>query len=122
MAADKRANGKHQLGILAVVCVATTGLLCALAAPPVVTVSPTAPVVLSWPTNFPSFALQTQTNVSAAVAWQNWAATRGVTGTSYVLTNGFAEPCRFFRVSNWPQIGCQHNLEQIALAMRVWAG
>jgi hypothetical protein len=104
-----------------VVCVATIGLLCALAAPPVVMVSRTAPIVLSWPTNFPSFALQTKTNLSAGVAWQNWVATPGVLGTNYVSTNGFADPCRFFRVSNWPQLACRQNLQQIGLAMLRWA-
>jgi len=109
------------LRTLGAISVATIGLVSGLAAPPILTVSQEAPIVLSWPTNFPSFALQTKTNVSAGVAWQNWVATPGVLGTNYLLTNGFAEPDRFFRVSNWPQIACENNLKQIGLAMRVWA-
>lgn len=71
------------------VCAVTIGLWRTSAAQPVVTVVQTAPIVLSWPTNFPSFALQTTTNLGTNVAWQNWVATPAVSGTNYVLTNGF---------------------------------
>jgi hypothetical protein len=107
--------------ILAGGCLRTIVLCSSLAAPPVVTISQKAPVVLSWPTNFPSFALQTSTNVPAGTAWQNWAAKPGVISSNYVLTNDFPEPRRFFRVSNWPQLACRQNLQEIGRAMLIWA-
>lgn len=109
------------LTIQAIVCVVSIGLLRALAGPPVVTVVQQVPIVLSWPTNLPSFALQTTTNLSTNAAWQNWVATPAVSGTNYILTNGFTEPSRFFRASNWPQVACVQNLKYIGVAIFTWA-
>jgi hypothetical protein len=106
---------------LVAVWLAASGHWGALAAPPVVTVSRTSPIVLSWPTNFPSFALQSKTNLGASVPWEDWAAKPAVIGANYVLTNGFADPRRLFRLSNWPQLACRDNLQSIGISLKVWA-
>jgi hypothetical protein len=109
------------LQILLLVCVTTSGRLNALASPPSVTVSGTTPVVLSWPTNFPSFALQTKTNVSPTVAWEDCSLKPAIIGTNYVVTNTFTESSVFFRVSNWPLLSCCDNLKKVGLSMRTRA-
>jgi hypothetical protein len=109
------------LQILMLVCVTTSGRLNTLASSPTVTVSGTTPVVLSWPTNFPSFGLQTKTNVSSTVAWENGSLKPGIIGTNYVVTNTFTESSVFFRVSNWPQLSCVDNLKRVAVSLITWA-
>jgi prepilin-type processing-associated H-X9-DG protein len=102
------------------VCVTASGLLNTLAAPPVVTVSGTKPILLGWPTNFPSFALQTKTNAGASVAWEICALRPVLIGTNYVVTSTFTESSVFYRLSNWPQLACRYNLQRVGLAMRTW--
>jgi hypothetical protein len=92
-----------------------------LAAAPKLTVSRTAPVVFSWPTNFPSFALQTKTNVSSAVAWENCSLKPAIIGTNCVVTNTLTGSARLFRLSNWPQLSCRYNLQRIGLALWIWS-
>ena len=62
------------LQILMLVWVTASGRLNILASSPMVTVSRTTPIVLSWPTNFPRRVLQTKTDVSSTVAWENCSA------------------------------------------------
>ena len=109
------------LHVLILACAAASGLLNTHAAPPVVAVSGTAPVLLSWPTNFPGFGLLTKTNLSPTVAWEHCPLQPVIIGTNYVVTNTFTEPLRLFRLSNWPQLSCLNNLRQIGVGMRVWA-
>jgi hypothetical protein len=109
------------LQILMLVCVTTSGRLNTLASSPTVTVSGTTPVVLSWPTNFPSFALETKTNVSSTVAWENCSLKPGIIGTNYAVTNSFTESAVFFRLSNWPQLSCRDNLKRVAVSLTMWA-
>jgi hypothetical protein len=109
------------LQILMLVCVTTSGSLNTLASPPIVTVSRTTAVVLSWPTNFPSFALQTKSNVSPGVAWEICSVKPVIIGTNCVVTNTFTESLRLFRLSNWPQLSCRDNLRHVGLSLRTWA-
>ena len=109
------------LQILMLMCVTTSGRLNTLASSPIVTVSRTTPVVLSWPTNFPSFALQTKTNVSSTVAWENCSLKPGIIGTNYVVTNTLTESAVFFHPSNWPQLSCLGNLRNVGLSLTAWA-
>jgi hypothetical protein len=118
-ARKKRIPASLQIRIL--VCVTASGRLSILASPPMVTVSRTTPVVLSWPTNFPSFALQTKTNVNSTVAWDIYSLKPVIIGTNYIVTNTFTESSRLFRLSNWPQLSCLDNLSHVGLRLRTWA-
>jgi hypothetical protein len=109
------------LQLLMLVCVTASGRLNTLASSPIVTISRTTPVVLNWPTNFPSFALQTKTNVSASVAWEICSLKPAIIGTNYVVTNTPTASAVFYRLSNWPQLSCCDNLENIGLSMKMWA-
>ena len=91
-----------------------------LAAPPVLTYSGRDPVVLSWSTNVPSFALETRTEVGMNGAWAEWSMRPSVLGTNYVMTNTYGESIRWFRLSNWPQLRCNSQMKQIAIAFRIW--
>ena len=103
------------------VCLTPNGPLNTPAAPPIVRVSRTEPILLSWPTNFPSFALQTKTNASASVAWENCPLKPVIIGTNYVVTNTFTESAVFFRLSNWPQLACRDNLQRVGISLIAYA-
>jgi hypothetical protein len=60
-----------------------------------------AAVVLNWPTNFPGFVLQTNSDLSAT----NWGMLTGnysIVTTNYALTNTIAIPPLFFRLISSP--------------------
>jgi hypothetical protein len=88
---------------------------------PVVTTSGSNPLVFSWPTNLPSFALETKTNFAAGTSWQPWLMPPSIAGTNFVVTNNSSDGCRFFRLSNWPQQQCASRLRQIGFAFKIWA-
>jgi hypothetical protein len=103
------------------ICVAGFGFLGRGGSAPVaVTISRITPFVLSWPTNIPSFAVQTTTN-PAGGPWVEWPVAPSIVGTNYVVTNTFSGSSRLFRLSNKPQLECLGQLKQIGLAFRVWA-
>jgi len=94
----------------------------AVAAPPVLKFLGRDPIVLSWPTNVPSFALETRTEDGTNGTWAEWPVRPSVLGTNYVVTNTYAESARLFRLSNWPQQLCNSQMRQISIAFRVWEG
>jgi len=87
---------------------------------PVLGISPSNPRLFLWPTNVPSFALETKTNCDAGTPWLLWPQKPSVAGSNYVITNLFSGGSRFFRLSNWPQQHCANQMKQIGLAFRVW--
>jgi hypothetical protein len=87
---------------------------------PVLSVSGNNTVLFQWPTNLPSFALETRTNFAAATTWKPWAMQPSIVGTNYIITNNSSASSRFFRLSNWPQQSCANQLKQVGLAFRVW--
>jgi len=54
--------------------------------------------VLSWPSYYGGFTLQSVTNVTASNTWANVAGTPAVVANQYVLTNGPISGNRFFRL------------------------
>jgi len=79
------------------------------------------PMRLSWSTDLAGFGLQTKTNLSSTIAWENSPLKPVIIGTNYVVTNALTESSRYFRLSNWPQRGCVYQMKQIGLALRTWA-
>jgi fibronectin-binding autotransporter adhesin len=69
--------------------------------PPKLTIERILPasVRLLWPTNDPSFSLQTATNVAAA-SWTNALPLPVVSGTNNLATNSITDTPRFYRLSN----------------------
>ncbi len=86
-----------------------------------VAISSGNPILLSWSTNIPSFAIESKTNLDASSAWRVVASKPTIAGANFVVTNYFTEPSRFFRLSNWPQKVCFNQTKQIGLALEVWA-
>ena len=67
--------------------------------PPQLTITPaTANVVLSWPTNFTGFTLQSTTNLASTVWSTNLPAPAVVNG-QYTVTNPISGTQQFFRLS-----------------------
>jgi hypothetical protein len=87
-----------------------------------VAISPGPPMLLSWSTNIPSFAIASKTNVSPDVAWQVYPPKPVIIGSNFVVTNLFSDSSRLFRLSNWPQMTCLNQIKQIEIAFRIWAG
>lgn len=109
-------------GLVVWVCATSFCFLHSTKAAPSLSISGSNPVLLTWPTNIPSFALQTKTDLSPSAVWTNWLMNPVMIGTNYVATNTFTESSRLFRLSNWPQRRCESNLKQIVLAFKTWAG
>jgi hypothetical protein len=54
--------------------------------------------VLSWPSYYGDFTLQSLTNIIASNSWASMAGTPGVVGNQYVLTNGPVAGNKYFRL------------------------
>jgi uncharacterized repeat protein (TIGR03803 family) len=75
-----------------------SGTLFSLSLPPLLTITPTAAnQVLTWPTNFTGYTLQTATNLSAPVWTTNLPAAVVVNG-QYTVTNPISGTQQFFRL------------------------
>ncbi len=86
------------------------------------TVSGRNPVLLSWPTNRADYVLQTRTNLSSGLSWQDWTVTPSIIGSNYVATNTFNDSSRFFRLHIPDQVACLNQLINIGICSRLWAG
>lgn len=56
-------------------------------------------VILTWPTNFPSFSLETATNLASPIIWKTNSTAPVVIGGLNVVTNPISRTQRFYRLS-----------------------
>ncbi len=97
------------LGTNTVTCVATnivgtnsssfTVTVLAGAAPQLTVIKSGAKIIVSWPTNFSCYNLQTS-SVLASNNWQTYAGAFGTNGGSFFVTNGISTTNAFFRLSH----------------------
>jgi hypothetical protein len=59
-------------------------------------------VVLSWPTNFPNFTLQTNGLLPLPGGWADYPASFNIVGTNYQVTDGIGAAAQFYRLSGSP--------------------
>ena len=55
-------------------------------------------IVLSWPTNFNGFVLQSSTNLNSSANWSDWPTAPPVANGQYTVTNVISGPTRYFRL------------------------
>jgi hypothetical protein len=84
-------------------------------------ISSSEPLLLSWSTNIPSFALESKPDLDPSASFVIYPAKPGIVGTNFVLTNLFTGSSRMYRLSNWPQKMCINQMKQIGLSFAVWA-
>jgi hypothetical protein len=72
------------------------------AATPVLSISNAAnSVVVSWPTNFPNYSLQTNGVLMLPGAWADFPVFHNIVGTNYQVTDSIAAASQFYRLK-WP--------------------
>jgi hypothetical protein len=59
-------------------------------------------VVLSWPTNFPNYTLQTNGLLALPGGWADYPAHFNIVGTNYQVTDGIGAAAQFYRLSSAP--------------------
>jgi Concanavalin A-like lectin/glucanases superfamily len=59
-------------------------------------------VVLSWPTNFPDYTLQTNGLLALPGGWADYPAIFNITGTNYQVIDGIGAAAQFYRLSSVP--------------------
>ena len=57
-----------------------------------------AKVILSWPTNWSGYVLQSATNLQPPVTWVDWTNGIATNAGNYTLTNPASGPVRFYRL------------------------
>ena len=76
-----------------------SGAIVSIGLPPQLTIIPSAPnIVLTWPTNFTGFTLQSTTNLASPIWTTNLPAPVMVNG-QYTVTNSISGAQQFFRLS-----------------------
>ncbi len=82
-----------------------SGTLFSLALGPVISPPPLAinrsgtNVLVTWPTNFAGFTLQSATNLASAAGWSTVSPAPSVLGGQYIVTNGYSGSRKFYRLS-----------------------
>jgi Concanavalin A-like lectin/glucanases superfamily len=70
---------------------------------PVLSISQTGnAVLLSWPTNFPNYTLQTNGVLALPCAWADYPVTYDIVGTNYQVTDDIGATAQFYRLSSPP--------------------